>query len=213
MNREIEKLTEEVLTINTQIDDLGRKSVPLILKCGEKLQTIKDSCKKAKKKWGDWQVENMDRISPATVWRYMRVYKISLLKDLQGKPVPSSFKGMTLNQVYEFCGLVSNQHDLPGLEPDTKNPGVGGAPPSLTPPGETDTDKEDDTDTNPKRRAKFDRYHSYLCHLQDLKKHQFSKEQESVLVKCGQVFVDWYIDHGGRVPVQQIEVVPTKKVI
>ncbi len=99
MNNEVEKLTEEVLNLNNQIDELGRKSVPLIIKCGKKLQTIKDSCKKAKKKWGDWQVQHGERISPVTVWRYRRVYQISLLKDFEGRPVPSGFKGMTLNQV------------------------------------------------------------------------------------------------------------------
>lgn len=220
MTKQVETLTEEVLDLNTQIDDLGRKSVPLILKCGEKLKQIKDSVKKSKLRWTDWQLQHKDRISLVTIWRYMRIWDISLLKEFRGKPVPNHFEGMTLNEVYEFCELVTSRDDLDrsSINPTKPKPNQGGEsndPNTPSPDGNGGSDNNQGTESpesnqGRRRKTKFEKFHSHLCHLQDLKKHEFPKEQVSVLVKCGEVFVKWYVDHGGSVPVKPIEVTPMK---
>ena len=202
MTKEIEKLTEQVLSLNVKIDDLGRKSVPLILECGEKLKMIKDSVKKSKLKWTDWQLQHKDRISTITVWRYIKVYDISLLKEFHGKTVPKKFEGMTLNQVYEFCELVSMRDDIDRSSMTPKKPS-GDEPqkPSGDEPNPKDDKKEDPQPKGKKTKSKYNKFHSYLCHLQDLNKHEFTDEEISKLVKCGEVYVEWWVEHGGNVGV------------
>jgi hypothetical protein len=98
-------LTEEILTLQNEINEFGRKSVPLIAECGKRLTEIQDGLPYGK--WMDWQAEHSDVLSKSTINRYKRVYKLSLLTSLEGK---------TLTEVYE---LMKSKTQKPTDTPKT----------------------------------------------------------------------------------------------
>jgi len=185
MSNEVEKLTLEVLKLNSEIDELGRKSVPLILKCGESLTILRDLYRQSKTKWETWTEKHKDRISSVTIWRYQRIYEISLVKDFKGKPVPPGFKGMTLNQVYEFCELVKKDGKDKSDTPETKSTGM---------PERKDKPQE----------TSFEKYRSLLSRVQDIQDETFAENETRQLVKCGEVFVEWFSENGGEVHIKTV---------
>lgn len=114
----IATLTTEVLARHSEVSELGRKSVPLIIECGKKLTAIQDSL--ANGKWTDWTTEHQDRISVSTVNRYQRVYKLSLVTSLEGK---------TLTEVYE---MLKSKKKKPTESPSTDDT-ANKEPEDLTP--------------------------------------------------------------------------------
>src|SRR6266576_5609408 len=92
-NDERQQLTDRVINLHSQVNELGRKSVPLVIECGKELEQIFDSLPRGK--WMNWQMEHKNEISIKTVARYRKVYNLSVLTNLDG---------MTLMEVYEKMG-------------------------------------------------------------------------------------------------------------
>ncbi len=82
-------LTDEILTLQKEINEFGRKSVPLVIQCGKRLTEIQKALPHGR--WMDWQVQYSDVLSKSTINRYKRVYDLSLVTSLEGK---------TLTEVY-----------------------------------------------------------------------------------------------------------------
>jgi len=103
---EKQQLTDSVLNLHSQVKELGRKSVPLVIECGKTLTQIQDSLPRGR--WMDWQMEHRHELSIKTVARYRKVYNLSLVTNLDG---------LTLMEVYEKVG----EKKQPKTETPTEN--------------------------------------------------------------------------------------------
>jgi hypothetical protein len=203
MNNEIEQLTEEVLSLKTQFDDHGRKSVPFVVECGRKLTTIKGQLPHGK--WEDWCYLHSDRISMSTVKRWIRVYNRSLVTDLSK---------MTLDEVYES---MKKKKDKKTSKPKTDQGSPNPTQDKPQPPQPNDQPKTDppprkpdepSTETTPnKPQSKFEVFRELLWKLSDIRRNRFDETETKELVRLLEPIVKWYHQNMSidRLPVVEME--------
>lgn len=183
MNNEVEKLTSEILKLNEQIDELGRLPVRIILECGEKLKEQRKLLKHGT--WEKWCRETyQDRLSITTIKRRIRVFDWYFVN----RSTVTDLTKLTVDELYVLAGIIKVDRDEENIPKDDKKfPGT---------PSEKKTNE----------RTPFEKFHSLLSRVQDITDETFSGDETSKLVKCGQVFVEWFTDNGGQVPIKPVAV-------
>lgn len=137
------ELTEEIFQLKSQIDDLGRKSVPFVAEAGHRFCQLENVL--GVKGFKKWKETHKDRISETTIKRWRRVYNLWVTSDLSG---------MTLIEVYESLG-IKNGSEKKKPEGNNKPDAEGNEP-------DNDDEREQDDD-KPNEQRLFNPSHQAFC--------------------------------------------------
>ena len=180
---ELAKLTVEILQIHGEYQELGRKSVELVIECGRRLSVV--NSKLPHGKWEDWCLQYKSQISITTIKRYIRLYNRSLVTDLTK---------MTLDEAYTESGILKKDN-IKSKPPGKPQNGSAG--------GKTQTGDK-------KPSPEFEKFEKLLQQLLDIRKYSFSQTEKKALIRLLGPVVQWYQTESPlslrKLPVVAIEV-------